>query len=67
MKIIYKNLSRNILFSSLTTTSLHAQEKVNVILLGIYHFNNPGNDAMRIAERNILCKKDQLELEEIIL
>ncbi|MNN00691.1 hypothetical protein D3C81_1132910 [compost metagenome] len=53
------------LFVASTISYLHAQEKVNVILLGTYHFNNPGNDAMKVAERNILSEKDQLVLEEI--
>lgn len=53
------------LFVASTISYLHAQEKVNVILLGTYHFNNPGNDAAKVVERNILSKKNQLELEEI--
>lgn len=33
---------------------VNAQEKIKVILLGTYHFNNPGNDMIKSKERNIL-------------
>lgn len=42
-----------------------SQDKVNVILLGTYHFNNPGKDAVKNIERNILTKENQLGLEQI--
>jgi len=42
-----------------------AQEKVKVILLGTYHFNNPGNDMIKQKDRNILSKESQQDLEEI--
>lgn len=42
-----------------------AQEKVKVILLGTYHFNNPGNDMIKQKDRNILSKENQQDLEEI--
>ena len=53
------------IYVSSSTAILHAQEKVNVILIGTYHFNNPGNDASKNVERNILSENDQLGLEEI--
>ena len=42
-----------------------AQDKINVVLLGTYHFNNPGNDAIKSEVRNILEPKNQAELERI--
>lgn len=43
-----------------------AQEKVKVILLGTYHFNNPGNDMIKSEGRNILSKENQKDLDEIV-
>ncbi|WP_407402053.1 DUF5694 domain-containing protein [Chryseobacterium sp.] len=43
-----------------------AQEKVKVILLATYHFNNPGNDMMKVKERNILTKENQQDLDEVV-
>lgn len=43
-----------------------AQEKVKVILLGTYHFNNPGNDMIKSEDRNILSKENQKDLDEIV-
>jgi len=42
-----------------------SQEKINVLLLGTYHFNNPGNDAIKGMERNILTPDNQKGLDEI--
>ena len=50
-----------IFFNSL----IYSQDKINVVLLGTYHFNNPGNDAIKSEVRNILEPKNQAELEEI--
>lgn len=50
-----------IFFNSL----VDAQDKVNVLLIGTYHFNNPGNDAIKSEVRNILEPKNQAELEKI--
>lgn len=44
---------------------IDAQDKINVVLLGTYHFNNPGNDAIKSEVRNILEPKNQAELEKI--
>jgi hypothetical protein len=43
-----------------------AQQKVKVILLGTYHFNNPGNDMVKQKERNILSKESQQDLDNIV-
>lgn len=42
-----------------------SQEKINVLLLGTYHFNNPGSDAIKNAERNILTPENQEDLDQI--
>ena len=41
------------------------QTKTNVVLIGTYHFNNPGFDEGKIKERNILTKENQEGLERI--
>lgn len=46
--------------------SVSAQEKVKVILLGTYHFNNPGNDMIKNKERNILSAESQKDLDGIV-
>lgn len=42
-----------------------SQEKINVLLIGTYHFNNPGHDAIKMKERNILTAESQKELEQL--
>ncbi|TPD71225.1 DUF5694 domain-containing protein [Flavobacterium microcysteis] len=39
--------------------------KTNVLLIGTYHFNNPGFDQGKMKERNILDKENQEALEQI--
>lgn len=41
------------------------QQKINVILIGTYHFNNPGFDQGKVQERNILTEENQKGLERI--
>ena len=36
-----------------------------VLLIGIFHFNNPGKDVAKTKGFNILSEKSQLELQEI--
>ncbi|RAJ10891.1 hypothetical protein LX64_00498 [Chitinophaga skermanii] len=43
----------------------YGQQKINVILIGTYHFNNPGFDQNKVIERNILEEKNQQSLESI--
>ncbi|MXN91368.1 hypothetical protein GR160_09015 [Flavobacterium sp. Sd200] len=50
---------------SLGSCLCFSQEKINVILIGTYHFNNPGFDRGKVIERDILNKKNQAALEEI--
>lgn len=42
-----------------------SQDKINVILIGTYHFNNPGFDAGKVKERNILEQPNQDNLNQI--
>lgn len=42
-----------------------SQDKINVILIGTYHFNNPGFDAGKVKERNILEQSNQDNLIQI--
>jgi len=53
------------LFALLFFSFFNAQKKINVILLGTYHFNNPGNDAVKNIERNILTEESQIGLDQI--
>jgi len=50
---------------ALTSVVGFSQEKINVLLIGTYHFNNPGFDAVKVKERNILDQKSQAELEQL--
>lgn len=60
------NYAKSIFFLSLLCFSFsNAQEKINVLLLGTYHFNNPGNDAIKGIERNILTADNQKGLDQI--
>lgn len=43
-----------------------AQEKIKVILFGTYHFNNPGNDIIKTADRDIFSKENQRDLDDIV-
>ncbi|MGE8302008.1 DUF5694 domain-containing protein [Sphingobacterium paramultivorum] len=45
---------------------LSAQEKIKVILLGTYHFNNPGNDMIKVQDRNILSQENQKDLDNVV-
>ncbi len=51
-------------FSHISLVS--AQEKIKVILLGTYHFNNPGNDMIKEKDRNILSKENQKDLDGLV-
>lgn len=60
----YKHSSATIILSLLFTIA-YAQEKVNLILIGTVHFNNPGFDRGKVIDINILSEAKQGELEEI--
>lgn len=42
-----------------------SQDKINVILIATFHFNNPGNDTAKTNTRDMLSKENQLGLEQI--
>ncbi len=42
-----------------------SQQQTNVVLIGIYHFNNPGFDEGKMKDRNILSEENQQGLERI--
>lgn len=48
------------------SSTYYSQKKINVILIGTYHFNNPGFDAAKVKDRNILSAEDQNDLENIV-
>lgn len=54
-----------LLIVSLIFSFSFSQEKINVLLLGTYHFNNPGRDAIKSKERNILTAENQKGLDEV--
>ncbi|WP_306350093.1 DUF5694 domain-containing protein [Flavobacterium sp. '19STA2R22 D10 B1'] len=46
-------------------TFSQTKSKINVVLIGTYHFNNPGSDEAKVKERNILSQENQEALERI--
>ncbi|WP_300672457.1 DUF5694 domain-containing protein [Soonwooa sp.] len=53
-------------FFIILSTFNFAQDKINVILIGTFHFNNPGLDAAKVKERNILEQSNQNDLNQIV-
>ena len=53
------------LLSLFTSILSFAQNKTNVVLIGIYHFNNPGFDQSKVKDRDILTEANQAALERI--
>jgi Family of unknown function (DUF5694) len=50
-----------------TTTLLLAQQKpTQVVLLGCFHFDNPGLDVAKFENANILSEKRQAEVKEVL-
>jgi hypothetical protein len=62
MKIIIKNLLLTVLLLS-AGTLLHAQKKA--LLLGTFHFHNPGMDAVKLNSFDVMSQASQKELEVI--
>lgn len=62
---ILKRLPAVLLLLLSSISFSYSQDKVDIILIGTYHFNNPGNDAAKTTARNILSEKDQMGLEEL--
>ncbi|QIP13782.1 hypothetical protein G8759_14750 [Spirosoma aureum] len=52
---------------SLTTTATNAQQKpVEILLLGTFHFDNPGLDVAKFESANILSPKRQQEVKTVV-
>lgn len=49
----------------LSFRSIGQQKKTQILLIGTFHFNNPGHDAIREPDYDILSSKSQQELELI--
>lgn len=45
---------------------LYAQPKTKMLLLGTFHFDNPGLDVAKFQNANVLSEKRQAEISEII-
>ncbi|MEZ0007190.1 hypothetical protein ABH942_002569 [Flavobacterium sp. 28YEA47A] len=54
-----------LLLLSFSTGFAQKTAKTNVLLIGTYHFNNPGFDQGKVKERNILDNENQEALEQI--
>lgn len=55
----------NLLFYFFFPSTGFAQKQTNVVLIGVYHFNNPGFDEGKMKDRNILNDENQKGLERI--
>ncbi len=42
------------------------KEKTEIMVLGVYHFNNPGQDTYNISTDNYFTKKRQSEIEHVV-
>ncbi|MCJ0742126.1 DUF5694 domain-containing protein [Pedobacter montanisoli] len=65
LKSSFQKLFIAFAFSLCFLNAFSQNKKINVILIGTYHFNNPGNDAVKAKERNILSEESQKDLEQI--
>ena len=57
-----------VLFSSLflLVSAMAQQKKTKVLLLGCFHFDNPGLDVAKLDNSNILSEKRQQEVMELL-
>ncbi|MGM0934059.1 MAG: DUF5694 domain-containing protein [Bacteroidota bacterium] len=53
-----KNITEN-------TTTTNLDQKKEILLIGTFHYNNPGADVAKTKSFDILSEKSQLELEQI--
>jgi hypothetical protein len=51
------------LFMLIFGTTLYANEPAQVMLIGTFHFDNPGNDVVKVTDVDILAKDSQQYLE----
>lgn len=65
LKLTFQKLFISFVFSLCFFTAFSQSKKVNVVLIGTYHFNNPGSDAVKTKERNILSDENQKDLEQM--
>ncbi|MFD2936121.1 DUF5694 domain-containing protein [Spirosoma flavum] len=59
---------RFVLFISLLILSYpnQAQPKIQVVLLGMYHLNNPGQDVAKVRVDDVLGEKRQAEISQVV-
>jgi len=55
-----------LLCSFVVTTGTSQQKKTKVLLLGSFHFDNPGLDVAKFENANILSAKRQAEVLEVV-
>lgn len=55
-----------VLFSLFSTGGDAQQKKTQVLLLGSFHFDNPGKDVAKFEDANILSAKRQAEVLEVV-
>jgi hypothetical protein len=54
-----------IALSSIWMVSAHAQDQPEVLLLGVFHFANPGRDVVRVDQINVLTPENQEYLGQL--
>ncbi len=54
-----------IALSSIWVVNAHAQSPPEVLLLGVFHFANPGRDVVRVDQINVLAPESQAYLEQL--
>src|SRR4030095_4720919 len=52
--------------ASLAVSAMGQESKTKVLLLGCFHFDNPGLDVAKFENANILSEKRQKEVREIV-
>ncbi len=63
-------MRKNLIFLSgflfLMFSAIGQQQKTEVLLLGCFHFDNPGLDVAKFEDANILSEKRQTEVQEVL-
>ncbi|MEJ0101335.1 MAG: DUF5694 domain-containing protein [Bacteroidota bacterium] len=63
-------MKKNLLFITgclfIITSAMAQQKKTEVLLLGCFHFDNPGLDVAKFENANILSEKRQQEVREVV-
>jgi len=55
-----------LILSHPTLSQPHTQSKIQVVLLGMYHLNNPGLDVAKVKVDDVLAEKRQGEIRRIV-